>query len=250
MNDDRLPKLYRELASWWPVLSAPEDYAEEAEYYRQAIVSACSSSPREVLELGSGGGNNAFHLKKHFDMTLVDISPNMLEVSHKLNPECEHFQGDMRTVRLGIQFDAVFIHDAIDYMRNENDLLSAIRSAYTHCKPGGVALFAPDDTCETFKSITETGGHDQEGRSLRYLSWTWDTDPDDSTYITYMVYVLREQDKEIRCISDQHVCGLFGHDKWLQIMSEAGFQAYSRPFEHSEIEPGSTFIFMGKKPDL
>lgn len=250
MNEAKLPKLYRELAGWWPVLSAPEDYAEEAEFYRQALQDACSFHPRNLLELGSGGGNNAFHLKKHFDMTLVDISPGMLEVSRNLNPECKHFQGDMRTVRLGIQFDAVFIHDAIDYMTNENDLLRAIRSAYVHCKPGGAVLLAPDLTHETFKSTTETGGHDQEDRSLRYLSWTWDPDPEDSTYLTYMVYVLRKQDKDVRCISDQHLCGLFGRDEWLQIIAQAGFQPYSMQFEHSEIEPGSMLIFLGKKPEL
>jgi len=36
-----LPALYRELADWWPLLSAPEDYAEEALFYERAILSAC-----------------------------------------------------------------------------------------------------------------------------------------------------------------------------------------------------------------
>ena len=31
---DETPRLYRELAEWWPLLSAPEEYAEEAEDYR------------------------------------------------------------------------------------------------------------------------------------------------------------------------------------------------------------------------
>ena len=34
-------------------------------------------------------------------MTLVDLSEEMLAVSRELNPECEHLQGDMRTLRLG-----------------------------------------------------------------------------------------------------------------------------------------------------
>ena len=37
-----------------------------------------------VLELGSGGGNNASHLKQHFDMVLVDLSAGMSAVSRKL----------------------------------------------------------------------------------------------------------------------------------------------------------------------
>ena len=49
-------------------------------------------------------------------MTLVDLSAEMLEVSRQLNPECEHIQGDMRTIRLGRQYDAVLVHDAVDYV--------------------------------------------------------------------------------------------------------------------------------------
>ena len=82
------PKLYRELAAWWPLFSAPEDYAEEAEDYRRLILEASDGETRDVLELGSGGGNNASHLKAHFRLTLVDRSPQMLDVSRRLNPEC------------------------------------------------------------------------------------------------------------------------------------------------------------------
>ena len=110
------PRLYSDFASWFHLLTAPEDYAEEAEIYRQALLAACQSPPQTLLELGSGGGNNASHLKVHFNLTLVDLSPVMLAISQALNPECEHLQGDMRTVRLGRLFDAVFIHDAIMYL--------------------------------------------------------------------------------------------------------------------------------------
>ena len=91
-----MPKLYGELASWWPLLSAPADYAEEAAFLR-ARSNASERPARTLLELGSGGGNNASHLKARFEMALVDPSPGMLDVSRALNPECEHVQGDMRT---------------------------------------------------------------------------------------------------------------------------------------------------------
>ena len=69
-----------------------------------------------LLELGSGGGNNASHLKHRFECTLTDLSPEMLALSRTLNPECEHIEGDMRTLRLERTFDAVFVHDAIAYI--------------------------------------------------------------------------------------------------------------------------------------
>src|SRR5580765_7132183 len=121
-----MPKMYEELASWWPLLSSPADYVEEAAFYERTLAAACQRPLRTVLELGSGGGNNASHLKARFQMVLVEPSAGMLEVSRALNPECEHIEGDMRTVRLGRQFDSVFIHDAVAYMTTQSDLRMAI----------------------------------------------------------------------------------------------------------------------------
>ncbi len=249
MNSDELPALYRHLAEWFPVLTAPEEYEEEAKFYSGAIQSACATPPKTLLELGSGGGNNASHMKAHFQLTLVDLSTHMLEVSSMLNPECEHLQGDMRTFRSGRQFDGVFIHDAIAYMLTEADLSKAIETAYLHCKPGGVALFAPDDTRETFQESTKHGGHDRGDRSLRYLEWTWDPDPTDTTYVTDMVYLMREGKGEARCYSERHHLGLFSQADWLRLITQAGFQAQTLPFEHSEIATGSMHVFLGVKPD-
>ncbi|HIN10817.1 MAG TPA: class I SAM-dependent methyltransferase, partial [Acidobacteria bacterium] len=94
-----LPRLYSDLADWWPLLSSPGEYVEEASFYRRTLVDASSAPPRTLLELGSGGGNNASHLKAYFQLTLVDLSPSMLAVSRTLNPTCEHIVGDMRDVR-------------------------------------------------------------------------------------------------------------------------------------------------------
>ncbi len=81
------PRLYGELAEWFHLLTAPEDYKEEAEFYRQVMVETADGPVLDVLELGSGGGNNASHLKANFKMTLTDLSEEMLAMSRGLNPE-------------------------------------------------------------------------------------------------------------------------------------------------------------------
>src|SRR5262245_10435705 len=116
------PKLYGSLAPWFHLLTSPSSYVEEAEFARQTLVEASGAPVHTVLELGSGGGNNAFHLKQHFKMTLTDLSPEMLEQSRRINPECEHIQGDMRSLRLQREFDAVFVHDAVCYLVTPEDL--------------------------------------------------------------------------------------------------------------------------------
>jgi SAM-dependent methyltransferase len=242
------PSLYNELAEWWPLMSAPADYEEEAAFYQQTMVEACARVPQTLLELGSGGGNNASHLKARFAMTLVELSPAMLAVSRALNPECEHVQGDMRTVRLGRQFDCVFVHDAVCYMTTTADLRQAIDTAFIHCRPGGAALFCPDHVRENFQPSTDHGGHDGAGRALRYLEWTWDPDPADSTYTVDYSYLLRDRDGSMRVEWDRHIEGLFARADWLHLLASAGFDASVTPFDHSDLEPGSYELFVARRP--
>ena len=147
----------------------------------------------------------------------------MLKVSRRLNPGCEHHLADMRTVRLGKQFDAVFVHDAVSYMTTAEDLRAAIRTAFEHCRPGGVALFVPDHLKETFEPGTGHGGHDGDGRAMRYLEWTRDPDPGDTTYVTEFAYLLQEEGAGTSVLYDRHLCGLFSRDQWLRILKKVGF---------------------------
>ncbi len=235
-------KLYDELAQWWPLFSAPADYAEEAAFFARVLNDSCKPAPRTVLELGSGGGNNAFHLKRKFEMTLVDLSPQMLAVSRALNPECEHRAGDMRTVSVEREFDAVFIHDAIMYVASQTDLRAALRNAYRHCRPGGVALFVPDCVRESFAAETRHGGHDgDDGRSIRYLEWTFDPDPNDTTYRTDFAIVLRDQRGDTRVVHDTHIEGLFPRAEWMRLLREAGFES------RTMIDDWGRVLFLAKR---
>jgi len=247
VNDDP-PKLYSGLAEWFHLLTRPEDCAEGAEYYRRTILSAAAGPPRTLLELGCGGGNNASHLKAHFQLTLTDISPQMLSVSRSINPECEHLLGDMRTVRLGRVFDAVFIGDAAGHLTSLAELAQAIDTAWIHCRPGGVSLFAPDFVRETFKPGTNHGGHDGATRSVRYLEWVWDPDPSDETCLADYAYLLRDEAGELRVESDRYRLGLFSRSVWLDTIRQAGFEASAVPFRHGEVEPGTTELFVGARP--
>jgi hypothetical protein len=151
----------------------------------------------------------------------------MLAVSRGINPECEHRPGDMRTLRLGRTFDAVFVHDAVMYLTTEDDLRRALETAWTHCRPGGVAVFAPDCFRETFQPTTEHGGHDGDGRALRYLAWTWDPDPDDTTCLEDFAYLLREEGRDLRVLHDRHVFGVFPRTTWVRLLEEVGFKVHS-----------------------
>jgi SAM-dependent methyltransferase len=238
-------KLYDELADWYHLFTHPDDYADEAACYRQAFLAHAATPPRTLLELGCGGGNNASYLKRDFTCTLSDLSPAMVRVSQGLNPECEHVVGDMRTLRLGREFDAVLVHDAISYMLSEGDLRAALATAFVHCRPGGVAVIAPDETRERFAPATCHGGHDGDGRALRYLEWSRDSDPGDTIVETDFIVALEERGKEMRLIHDRHLNGLFPLATWTGAITAAGFRlaAVLEPDAHDGLE-----VFVAVRP--
>jgi SAM-dependent methyltransferase len=246
MSDD-LPRLYDEFAGWYHLLTAPEEYDEEAAFYERVFTEALGALPRTLLELGSGGGCMASHYNQHVQATLTDLSPRMLALSRSLNPGCEHIEGDMRTLRLAREFDAVLVHDAVMYLLTEDDLRRAIATAHIHLRPGGVAVFAPDHLRETFQPHTDHGGHDGAGRALRYLEWTTDPDPADTTYQVDYAYLLHEDGRPTRVEYDRHIEGLFSRDTWLMLLREAGFRATTRPLEPREPPYELNEIFVAHK---
>jgi SAM-dependent methyltransferase len=250
---------YTDLAPYWPLVSAPAEYAEEAAFAAALLrtaeppadpsagVEAAGSKPT-VLELGSGGGNNAFHLKQWFAMTLVDLSPQMLTVSERLNPECEHLQGDMRTLRLDRTFDAVFVHDAVEYMTSEEDLRQAVATVFAHCRPGGVAVLVPDHIAENYEPGTDHGGTDaDDGRGLRYLAWSHPVAPGATTVQTDYAFLVRGADGSVAVAHDTHVLGLFPRETWLRVLTDAGFAARSVAEVTQEDRLPREF-FVGRRP--
>jgi ubiquinone/menaquinone biosynthesis C-methylase UbiE len=237
---------YTELAPYWPLISPLSDYQEEGDYFA-SLLRSLPVPIREVLELGSGGGHCSFYLRQRFSMTLSDLSQEMLAVSAQVNPECEHIQGDMRSMRLGREFDAVFIHDAIDYMITAEDLRAALTTAFVHCRPGGVCVVAPDHVREHLALDTDCAGHDgADGRAVRFLEWSWDPDPNDDWVQTEYSFVLRDASGKITSAHESHRTGSFSEARWMELLREVGFSP-ERVLEETTEERNPRVIFIGYK---
>ncbi len=143
-------------------------------------------------------------------------------------PEVDYLLG----AHLGSAARAAFLADLSE---------GAIATAFVHCRPGGAALFAPDHVRETFTMATSHGGCDDEARGLRYLEWTWDPDPSDTTYFVDYAYLLRERDGSVRAVHDRHVEGLFSRVEWLRWLAAAGFDA------QPALEPGGYEVFVARR---
>lgn len=222
--------MYGDLAALWPLMSPPEDYADEARHWRAALREHFGDARPSVLELGVGGGNNLSHLTRDVDATAVDLSPAMLEHSRRRNPGVEHHVGDMRTVRLGRRFDAVLIHDAVSYLTTEDDLRATFATVAEHLRPGGLLVCAPDWTCESFRGpgVSVHGPRGPEGE-VTFVVYAHDPDPSDTTVEQLFTFFLRRGGR-VEVVHERHVCGLFPEATWLARIAEAGMRPGRRPY--------------------
>lgn len=252
MTSDR-PAMYHEFAEWFHLLTAPEDYEEEATFYFKHIVEALGRKPTSWLELGSGGGNNASHYSKWIEgeVVLSDRSEEMLAISRKINPTLEHVLSDMLTIRLGRTFDVVFVHDAAAYLTTEEHIRQLAETMFLHCKPGGMVMICPDHSAENIVYETDHGGHDgADGRAMRYLEWATPGRPGTYEYIVDYAYILREPGKPPRLAIDQHINGALPRQMWLDVLSGAGFtNARWTPLIHTDVDEDHYEIFMAQRPE-
>ena len=226
MNTNNIPlnRLYDELAYLWPLVSKPENYAEEASYWRNALLDKLGKGKHHILELGVGGGNNLSHLTPYFKATAVDLSESMLKNCKKQNPDVDVHIGDMRSIRLNKKFDAVIIHDAISYFLNENDMFATFKTASEHLGSGGIFVTSPDYLRETF---TDNTVHYHETKSdgttaLTFIEYSHDPDPYDTMTEIILVYFIKKNG-QTKVELDRHLTGLFPKATWINLIQKAGF---------------------------
>jgi trans-aconitate methyltransferase len=115
-----------------------DEYEQDAAYLATLLHSA-GIAVGDVLVLGCGEGRTAVHLGRHFTMTLLDPSPQLVAASQGRNPHCRHLVGDARSVRLDGRFDAVLLPATPD----EDDVHARAVTAFLHCRPGGMTVVVP-----------------------------------------------------------------------------------------------------------
>jgi hypothetical protein len=130
------------------------------------------------------------------------------------------------------------------YLTDEAALRAAFANAYRHCRPGGAVVILPDNVTETFAPETEPGGEDApDGRGLRYLQWTWDPDPSDTTFRTVWSFLLRDANGRVAVEMDDHLFGMFPRASWLEWLRAEGFDPTSR------MDPWNRDVFIARRTD-
>lgn len=142
-----MTKVFDAYAAYYDLLYKDKEYAGEAEFVRSLLAQNGINSG-SILELGCGTGKHAEHFARMgYTVHGVDISPAMVDMAHERKPaeladKLGFELGDVRTVRVGRQFDAVVsLFHVASYQATNDDLAAMFQTAAEHLKPGGVFLF-------------------------------------------------------------------------------------------------------------
>ena len=136
-------------ADAYDLLYHDKDYAAECDLIEHIFHTYGDSPIRTVLDLGCGTGNHAIPLaQRGYEVVGVDRSENMLARARRKaaglsgDSDVAFRQGDIRSVDLQRHFDAALMMFAVlGYQLENADVLSVLRAAHRHLRPGGLFVF-------------------------------------------------------------------------------------------------------------
>lgn len=245
-KDER--RLYKDLSWTWPIISPPGDYREEARRFWGFLRRTASGEVREVLHLGCGAGHVDSQLKRFVRITGVDLSPSMLRLARRLNPEVTYRRGDMRSVRLGRTFDGAIISDAVAYMQTPRDLTRAFATAYRHLRPGGAFVTYAEHLRGRLPQNYTKPIQGRKGRDeVVFVENLYDPDPKGTTLEATFLYLIRRSGR-LTVETDRHVLGFFPESTWRRSLREAGFAVRHAGRDPSAPPGDVTPYYVGLKP--
>lgn len=153
-----------------------------------------------VLDIGCGTGAVLEELAKLYPTVVgVDLLPGMVELASVRRPDLDIRQGDMRTVRLGREFDVVTcVGNALAYLIRPDDIAAAFSTFAEHCLPGGVLLVqtlvdVPElDVAKTSRVCA--GGREAE------VTTSYSLDPADGALVMTRSWVFADGDTAVDVI--------------------------------------------------
>lgn len=183
-----MSKLYKQLARvYHEMYQFIFDYTKEFELYNNLLK---KYKIQRILEVGCGSGNLASHfLSAGYNYTGFDLSFEMLEIAHEVEPGGTFIQGDMRQLSLDNTFDAILITGrSFTYLTTNRDVMDTLVAIRKHLNKNGLLIFDNFDATKVFadfrksfennvtyenkeyKRVTNSTWNMQQG-----WTWNWDT---------------------------------------------------------------------------
>jgi ubiquinone/menaquinone biosynthesis C-methylase UbiE len=216
--------LHNQLAKYYDRIYSFKDYLDEAVRLQNLIIKYLESGGNSLLDVACGTGLHLKHLRDDFSCTGVDVSKSMLKIARKNAKGVTFKEADMKTLRLGKQFDVIVcLLSSIGYVKTAASLEKTICNFSKHLKKGGLALIEPSHPKSAYVSgeprITTYDGKEAKIARVNF------TKIRQSTAVLNMHILIAERGRDAKYLVDRHELGLFGINSTLRIMKAAGLKS-------------------------
>jgi SAM-dependent methyltransferase len=140
-------KVFDHYAQYYDLLYSVKNYEAEADYV-SSLIQKFRRGARSMLDIGCGTGSHGFHFaQRDYDVTGVDLSPKMISLANQKKAQkgitnISFEQGDIRSLRLGREFDVVVsLFHVMNYLTKTKDMAAGFATAVDHIKAGGLFIF-------------------------------------------------------------------------------------------------------------
>jgi len=216
--------LHSKLAKYYDRIYSFKDYLDEAVRIQNLIIKYLRSESNMLLDVACGTGLHLKHLKDDFSCTGVDISKAMLKIARKNAPGVKFKEADMKTLQLRKQFDIIMcLLSSVGYVKTYSSLKRTIQNFSSHLKKGGIALIEPSHA-NSFYIRGEPRITMYDGKVAK-IARVNVANIRQTTAVLNMHVLVAEKGKDASYFRDAHELGLFGINKTLAIMKEAGLKS-------------------------
>jgi SAM-dependent methyltransferase len=214
--------MFSQSADIYDLVYSFKDYKQESEDIRSAIRSTCPSCTT-ILDIACGTGEHHKHLSAAFIIDGMDFEAAFLEIARPKNPKGQYFKGDMKDFSTGKKYDVVLcLFSSIGYLRDEAEIVKALRCFKEHLNPGGVMMVEPWFTRETWKDgkahmIT----YDKDG--LKICRMNRSSSAGKFSLIDFH-YLVGSDEKDVYYFTERHELRMSSKEEMLNAFDEAGLE--------------------------
>jgi SAM-dependent methyltransferase len=207
-------------------------YASIRDYPREAaeldrLIRARRPGARTLLDVACGTGAHLEHLAGRYDVSGLDLDPEMLAIARERLPQADFHEGDMAEFKLGRRFDAVVcMFSSIGYVQTEERLGSAVAAMGRHLEPGGVLAIEPWLAPDAWQD-GHVGAVFVDEPELKVARMNVAERRGDLSVVEFHYLVARPDG--IEHFTEPHELGLFTVDQYLGAFRAAGLEAEHDP---------------------
>jgi len=222
-----MPKeqLYKKYAKFYDKVYSKKKYDAEVEFIN-SVVKNFKVKGKNLLDMACGAGTHAKKFVDNgFQVTGVDINPEMLKIAKAKVKNATFLEGSMQSFKSKKKFDvATCLFTAINYNTNISDLKATIKNFYNLLNKGGIVIF--DLGLIKGQEEKKTGAfidtYSEDNLQIARISqWNPSRENPDIYNANFLMFV---KDKgKVDFEIDEHELGIFSVEEIKSIMEKNSF---------------------------